>query len=99
MCRRLRPWGHSLILESTRLWEASKRRSFRTTRGWRRFAGDTRFARSCCVPRWLELRRIRIRLRIRTFMGGLVASWVGRLTPEAEARLVVQVEVDSDLQE
>jgi len=32
-------------------------------------------------------------------MGGLVASWVGRLTPEGVARLVVQVEVDSDLQE
>ena len=58
-------WGRSLTPESTRHWGASKLRSFRTIRCWRRFGGGIRSARSCCGRRWSGLRRIRGRCRIR----------------------------------
>ena len=48
----LNPLGHSSTRESTRRLEASKQPSFQTTRCWKRFGADTRFARSCCVRRW-----------------------------------------------
>ena len=44
--------GRSLTRESMRLWGASKQRSSRITRCWRRFGGGTRSARSCCGRRW-----------------------------------------------